>query len=758
MAVKTLQARLHCEPKKLEALWRTHEIFNERLKDMLSLLFRMRRGECGRSPDERELYREIALFITGCPANNAPYLLNSVCIQNWVPTTARKIKAIVSRSSGELIKGTEESWATRAAQLSAKGHLLFDKREVFGDLTPAMAQVIVREAAAYLSSYESHVRRWERKHEQWLGEKAAWEAEPEHQLYLASRPRFTAFEAGIGGRLTERRHRWAQYLTWLSQNPELAAWRGGLATINPIGEEGRKRIAHAPRWRKAQVEAEEFFKLNPELKDLDALHGYYERKFVRRRKTKRHIDGFDHKPTFTQPDALVHPHWYLFNGPQTKPAGYRKLILPKSSKQAGSIELSLMTCDKNDPNDTAWVPFRFHGDCRMSNFRSVVVTSKIKSGGKRGQTKEKEGYEMYDPALKTWRPAEVKGARLIFTVKGKRPRAAYLYFTIKTKNTPFSEAARNIEWSETGKTFEFGKPCQTKLVPKGLVTCAAHIGALDCVYATLAVGDGSTPHIIRQRNLWIEQIEATGQHVGRRHRGPTLAHLASHKTGLSRRRSQMGRIPRGEAAHEGLQSHITNMAKDRYRQQARRIFDFALNVEGTVDPRTGKSYPRADVLILESMENLIPNVERKRGVNNALVAFNRAHLVSHLKDIVAEAGVMVFEISPVGTSQVCSRCGALGRPYSVRRRSKDQPLAITFGPAEPLFACPSCHYRANSSHNASVNLHHRFYSDQALESFITYLRQPVERKLENLRRIEAELTSPIAGPLSLYEMHGIKIG
>jgi len=200
------------------------------------------------------------------------------------------------------------------------------------------------------------------------------------------------------------------------------------------------------------------------------------------------------------------------------------------------------------------------------------------------------------------------------------------------------------------------------------------------------------------------------------------------------------------------------MAKDRYRQQARRIFDFALNVEGVGDPRAGKSYPRADVLILESMENLIPNVERERGVNKALVAFNRAHLVSHLKEIVAEAGVMVFEISPVGTSQVCSRCGALGRPYSVRRRSKDHPVAITFGPAEPLFACPSCHYRANSSHNASVNLHHRFYSDQALESFITYLRQPVERKLENLRRIEAELISPIAGPLSLYEMHGIKIG
>jgi hypothetical protein len=74
MAVRTLQVRLHCVPETLEALWRTHAIFNERLREMLSLLFRMRRGECGESPEKQGLYQEIGLFITGCRANNAPYL------------------------------------------------------------------------------------------------------------------------------------------------------------------------------------------------------------------------------------------------------------------------------------------------------------------------------------------------------------------------------------------------------------------------------------------------------------------------------------------------------------------------------------------------------------------------------------------------------------------------------------------------------------------------------------------------------------
>jgi len=115
------------------------------------------------------------------------------------------------------------------------------------------------------------------------------------------------------------------------------------------------------------------------------------------------------------------------------------------------------------------------------------------------------------------------------------------------------------------------------------------------------------------------------------------------------------------------------MAKDRYRQQARRIINFALNVEDTIYPLTGGPYPRADVLLLESMENLIPKAELERGVNKALVAFNRGHLVSHLKEVAAEVGVRVFEINPIGTAQVCSRCGALGRPYSVRGLSKSTP-------------------------------------------------------------------------------------
>lgn len=56
MSVRSIQARLQCDAKTLDDLWRTHRVFNERLPAIISILFKMRRGECGRNPTERDLY------------------------------------------------------------------------------------------------------------------------------------------------------------------------------------------------------------------------------------------------------------------------------------------------------------------------------------------------------------------------------------------------------------------------------------------------------------------------------------------------------------------------------------------------------------------------------------------------------------------------------------------------------------------------------------------------------------------------------
>ncbi len=122
MAVRTLQARLHCVPETLEALWRTHKIFNDRLRAILALLFRMRRGESGDLSEDQALYREIALFITGCPANNAPYLLNSVCIKNWVPTSRRPGAGVLKLTLGLKCRGKTSRCNSRQSVTSLQNY------------------------------------------------------------------------------------------------------------------------------------------------------------------------------------------------------------------------------------------------------------------------------------------------------------------------------------------------------------------------------------------------------------------------------------------------------------------------------------------------------------------------------------------------------------------------------------------------------------------------------------------------------------
>ena len=65
---------------------------------------------------------------------------------------------------------------------------------------------------------------------------------------------------------------------------------------------------------------------------------------------------------------------------------------------------------------------------------------------------------------------------------------------------------------------------------------------------------------------------------------------------------------------------------------------------------------------------------------------------------------------------------------------------IHFGFVESLFACPQCGYRANSDHNASVNLHRRFIlGESAIQSFRTWQRLSGKGRLQRLQDIEASL-------------------
>lgn len=157
MSVRTIRARVVCDRETMHHLWRTHLAFNERLPTMLSILLRMCRGESGDSKCERDLYQLIGRFILAHRAKNAPYLLNSVSIKEWNPSSALKYSVTLRADNGDEIQVSGSTWAMEAARLTAEGKLLYDKQAVLGDLPGTLQQMIAREAAAILSGHDALV-------------------------------------------------------------------------------------------------------------------------------------------------------------------------------------------------------------------------------------------------------------------------------------------------------------------------------------------------------------------------------------------------------------------------------------------------------------------------------------------------------------------------------------------------------------------------------------------------------------------------
>jgi transposase len=710
----------------------------------------MRRGECGATEQENSLYRRIGKFITAYSSQNADYLMNSISMKGWRPNTAKGYKIKEKIEKGETVQITGESWAEEAATLSAQGKLVFDKNELSGDLPGCMRQMLNREAVAIISGHDELVANWNTEHAKWLEEKRKWEDDPEHKLYLNVRPKFEEFEQSVGGKVGKRRGRWHLYVHWLRQNPALAGWRGGKAIVNSLSCEAEENIRRTKPWKKRSVEAEEFWNVNPELAALDKLHGFYERQFVRRRKTKRNPDGFDHRPTFTMPHFVNHPRWFVFNAPQTNPAGYRQLRLPSEPSEMGRIQLQLLMGEKDERSKypAQWVDVTFRSDPRLAQFRCLKVSTTVNRGKNKGQEKLKDGFEFFDRHLQQWRPAEISGAKLIFrnirlsNDGSLRSAVPYLVFACTVKDLPLTERALKIEWSETGETTRSGKKRKQRKLPDGLTACAVDLGLRHVGFATLAVLENNKPRVLRSRNIWLDKEGA----------GPDLGHIGRHKRQIKRLRRLRGKPVKGEFSHVELQDHITHMGEDRFKKAARGIINFAWNVDRARDKATHELFPRADVIILEILAGLIPDAERERGINRSLAAWNRGQLVTRLKEMAIDGGYKgrVFEIDPRGTSQVCSRCGALGRRYSITCDNQSRRPDIRFGGVEKLFACP-CGYRANSDHNASVNLHRKFLlGDDAVGAFFSWRSQSEPKKRKDLDGLDAVLID------DLRRMHNLR--
>ena len=120
-------------------------------------------------------------------------------------------------------------------------------------------------------------------------------------------------------------------------------------------------------------------------------------------------------------------------------------------------------------------------------------------------------------------------------------------------------------------------------------------------------------------------------------------------------------------------------------------------------------------------------------------------------EIVLKCSLILLAVGPPSTSQVCSRCGALGRRYSIARDKATGKPDIRFSWVEKLFACPSCGYTANADHNASVNLHRRFLlEDAAVRCYRDWSNKSKREQEIEIDAIEAKLRR------DLRVMHGLE--
>ena len=732
MSIRSLQARLICNENTLQDLWRTHRVFNEYLPATISMLFRMRRGECGETVHQQSRMAAFARALLNLEASRA----YDVFIKgaNGSPR---------NHSAKKLVSATDLEAAAAVDDFVAGFRPLADIIANLKELPNHIGRKVVTESCAIIRSHLALIVDWEERHAEWRTKKEQWEQN--HKEYITILPRFHAFEQEAGGYAGKRRGRWDKYLNWLSINPELAAWRGGEAKINSISANALKGLESIPQYRRLCIQRKEFWKANPELAALDRLHNDYQRNFVRKWKIKRNADGFDHRPTFTLPHALRHPRWLTFNAPQGSPRGYRNLHLPNGLGQLGSLELRLLTGDRVEGAfPRTWTKVHFKGDSRFSDFRPIRQPGAAEKSPQKVAQIENNIYMFRDPQLRLDRVVKVSGARLMFRMRRNgTPKTAYLSFACHCENRPSSNKCKQLRWERTHEEDNGSKNPRRIAIPDGLIACAIDVGVRNLCFATLAEYRNGVPRVFRSRNIWIQNLEEGNGLPSHRAGGPSLTHIAAHKQELRKRRRLRGRPVPGEQSHIALQDHVTQMGKDRFNKGARAIINFALNTNGQIHSPSEQPYASADLLICENLSGLIPDAERQRGINRMLAEWNRGHLMDKLKELAADAGLKVCELNPYGTSQVCSRCGELGRRYSVRLVGTDRHPDISFGWVEKLFAC-RCGYRANADHNASINLHRKFaIGAVAVQSYTAFKRKNEKEQCDVISDLERNLLSEL---------------
>lgn len=695
MPIKAVQARLvGATPELLQAVHRTHRVFNIALRQMIERYIAMRKGRHG---TECQRLVEIMLERSNTFAHGLMDKLTRPRVTTRLTDEWVQISRDYLASHGPLFE-QHKGFATvdgRTVHTTSAAGSKIGKAATSAEIivTAKFWHQVCDDACAFLESYEEILARWRAERREWMEERGRWVAEHPEFMAFWNGP-YSEFEramerlriesqerAGQPGtpraatlpRSGLRNERWHRWYEWLISHPEILAWRRKAVAADfravPAADQDTIRRKNPRRDKQLPLLLDWLRRHNPELAELEHLRDTYVRRYLR----------FKRPPTFTLPSPDRHPRWFSME---------RDVFYRHADFDNGTIDLCLMDSDETGVWFLRWFTARLACDPRL---RTDYRKERFKSEGRCPPfLPVKPGKMLNRPAASPdERKAGFAGAKLmprgesvrvVFTVIDQAcpPKARWVRRADRTC------AADNLAGPDGAEI-----PLRVLAVDLGV----RHIGGF-------VVSEGR-----REGNRWNVATGVKGIIQGASL--PGLFEMRQHQRQLAAAKRLRGKPVRGELSFVDLQTHRTQMGGDRFKKAAAAIVELARRHD-------------VHLIVFEDLKSLLPSARNERWINKEMLLMNRRRVVESVEQNAGEFGILCdHKLNPWLTSHLCSRCFRPGTRFSIlakdcfrehaaRRDCREFGYPV-WDPGGHLFRCPHCQCRLNADINAAGNLAARFF-------------------------------------------------
>jgi len=637
---------------------------------------------------------------------------------------------------------------------------------------------LAKQAIAHVSSYYELCKLEEQKSRSRKLQIQAWSKQSElHALYL-SRYRSLFVKAEQQGKIRGHRGRIVGkklpnlYFEWLCSRKEFLNWNvqdSKEIEFVKLDEEALANIAAANSSEKAAVKISELFRLNPTLKQLDKIHGDFDKLFAIRIKGKLMPDEYNNLPTYTEPEGVFHARGIVFTGPQTSPSSWKNLSLGRSSQSLNIVPNPNYILGRGDnlaalarTIDANRARKKINNNVRRKKLGKVTVKLPTVSGDdsfdqslsffpdKRFKrffdfNEEKGLSALYkDPHTRNIRKAVFQGIRLRFEdVKldslGKILSAKiFLDFVVDLEIEKQNDLAKLAKWKKAGSRSLVN--LSSLSLPEGIRIGMVNYDVNNIAWVTVGVWNGK--EIIRSKEEGFRSRLI-------KPRADLRKEISRQEAILSKKKRWSGKYARGQKNALDDHRRLSELKDSRLPQGAADILHFLLG-EDVLPKRKGGSTRHdrrkigepVNIVIISSPDliKMFGGLYRKE--NACRASFAAMSLHAQLVRSSQERGLRVIEPERYGYQFLCDSCGELGVRYHIARPS-NRGKKLVFSKNGNKFACPKCKkVEIDSRYNASLNLLHACTNPEFLLPYREFRELTVSEQ-KSKTRADEQLLKPL---------------